>query len=241
MNSSHFVRDKARVYAAVSTAGGNELVAVKTVKVYIPSRYKQADMAIFENENTFVGIFAMVVDDKYYAVSCVTAFMRTEPSAINDVVIDDNEYIEMTYEPGARIISNLNLVKVDSLLYRIYDEFISKGRVPWFMGYEDLGKLFADTKYYSGVKVGSNPQIMEMIGATICRAPVDVKRYYRQAVLSKDELHSDPPTVIPLRAVSYGATNATAKLMGPYFDDNVTSTLVSPGQRVERVERLLRT
>lgn len=241
MNSSQFVRDKDRVYAAIKATTANELVAIKSIKVYIPARYKQADMAIFETENTFVGICAMVVDDRYYAVSCVTAFMRTEPTAINDVIIDDNEYIEMTYEPGARIITNLNLVKVDNLLYRIYDEFISKGRVPWFLGYEDLGKLFADSEYYAGPKIGSNPQILEMIAATICRSPADVKMYYRQAIKAKSELETDPPVVIPLRAVSYGATNATAKLMGPYFDDNVTSTLVSPGQRLERVERHLRT
>jgi hypothetical protein len=241
MNSSQFIRDKDKVYAAVKATDANDLTAVKQVKVYIPSRYTQADMALFETEKTFVGICALVVDDRYYAVSCVTAFMRTEPSAINDVVIDDVEYIEMTYEAGDRIITNLNLVKVDNLLYRIYDEFISKGRVPWFMGYEDLGKLFVTSQYYSGVKIGSNPQILEMIAATICRSPQDVKSYYRQAIKAKDEIHNNPPTVIPLRAVSYGATNATAKLMGPYFDDNVTSTLVSPGQRVERVERLLRT
>lgn len=241
MNSSQFIRNSAKVYAAISATDTNEVVALKPIKVYIPARYKQADMAKFENENTFVGICAFVVDDTYYAVSCVTAVMRTEPTAINDVIIDDVEYVEMSYEPGSRVIANTNLVKVDSLLYRIYDEFISKGRQPWFMGYEDLGKLFANSQYYSGKKIGNNPQILEMIAATICRSPSDIKKYYRQMVESKEENLTNPPVVIPLRSVSIAATNAIAKLMGPYFDENVTSTLISPGQRVERVERLLRT
>jgi hypothetical protein len=241
MNSSQFVRDAAKVYGYLHVTDDNEMIAKKPMKVYIPARFKQADMAKFESENTFVGICAFVVEDKYYGVSCVTSVMRTEPTAINDVIIDDVEYIEMSYDAGSRVIANINLVKIDNLVYTIYDEFVSKGRVPWYMDYEDIGKLLADSHYYSGVKVGNNPQILEMIAATISRSPSDVKKYYRQGIESKEENVTNPPVIIPLRAVSYGATNAIAKLMGPYFDENVTSTLVSPGQRVERVERLLRT
>jgi hypothetical protein len=147
----------------------------------------------------------------------------------------------MAFDAGARIVTNTNLVKVDNLPYRLYDEFISKGRVPWFMNYEDMGKLFSDCLYYNNTKIGNNPQILEMITATIARSPSDIKKYYRQEIQSKEENMSNPPIYVPLRAVSLGATNAIAKLMGPYFDENVTSTLISPGQRVERVERLLRT
>ncbi len=241
MQSQQFIRDAARVRSAWKVTTKDEMVAVYPVKIYIPARYKQSDMAIFENEKSFMGIFAMVVDDSFYGTSLVSSFVRSEPTAINDVVIDDEDYIELYYEPGARIMTNINLPKVDSFLYRISDEFIAKGRVPWFMGYEDLGKLFENSGYYNGRQIGYNPQINEMVAATMCRSPDDIKTYFRQR-RSVESIGSDvKPTVIPLRAVSYGATNVIAKLMGPYFDENVTSALVSPGQRVENIERLLRT
>jgi hypothetical protein len=243
MRSSEFTRDAKAVYACfteVENGGTTQLVVTKPMKVYIPARFEQHDMAVFENEISFVGICAMCTMDNKYAVSTVTAFMRSEPSLVNSVNIDDVDYVEMTYEPGSLLVANTNLVKIDNLMYRIYDEFFAKGRVPWYLGYQELGKLFEHSSYYAGVTVGSNPAIVEMIAATICRNPLNVKQYYRQSLQSMDELVSNPPTVIPLREVSYGATNATAKLMGPYFDDNVTSTIVSPGERVERVERLLR-
>lgn len=240
MKSSQFVRDPAKVYAVLKETDDNEMVALKSLKVYIPARYPEHDLAIFEDEITVLGICAFVVDDRYYAVSRVPAMMRTEPTLVNTVNIDDVDYIEMTYEPGARVIANLNLVKVDSLMYKIYDEMVAKGRVPWYLGYEDLGKLFEHSEYYSGVRVGSNPAVFEMIVAAICRNPDDVKQYYRQSLKSREDLVSRPPTIIPLRAVSYGATNAIAKLMGSHFNENVTSALVSSGERVEKVERLLR-
>jgi len=243
MKSIEFTRDADRVYKAFTATDNNELVALREMKVMIPARFPQRDLANFEEETSFVGIAAFIVEEggkKYYGLSCVPAYMRSEPSLVNTVNVDDVDYIEMTYEPGALIVANLNLVKIDNLMYRIYDELIAKGRVPWYMSYADLGQLFANAPYHAGVKVGANPAIMEMIVAAICRNPDDVKQYYRQSMTNLNDIESRPPTVIPLREVSYGATNAIAKLMGPYFDDNVTSTLVSPGERVERVERLLR-
>lgn len=239
MNSKDLIRDPERVKTHWKITPKDEMVAIYPVKIYIPARYKQSDMAIFENEKSFMGIFAMVVEDSFYATSLVSSFIRSEPTAINDVVIDDEDYIELFYEPGARIMTNVNLPKVDSFLYRISDEFDAKGKVPWFMSYDDLGKLFENSGYYNGRQIGYNPQVNEMIAATICRSPEDVKQYFRQ--MRSRETYSLKPTVIPLRAVSYGATNAIAKLMGPYFDENVTSALVSPGQRVENIERYLRT
>lgn len=240
MKVSDLVRDAKKVYSYIQETEAGELVAIKPVKVIIPARFPEYDLAIFEEEINFLGICAFLVEDKYYAVSLVPAMMRTEPSLINNIRIDDVDYIEMSYDPGARIIANLNLVKVDSLLYRIYDEMIAKGRVPWYLGYEDLGRLFEHSSYHAGERVGSSPAIFEMIVAAICRSPDDVKKYYRQTVPDRSALRTHPPTVIPLRAVSYGATNTIAKLMGSHFNENVTSALVSPGERVEKVEQLLR-
>ena len=55
-----------------------------------------------------------------------------------------------------------------------------------------------------------------------------------------DEVLSRPPALIPFRSVTYGATNTTAKLMGAYFDEGLTSALVNPSQRTEKIEELLR-
>lgn len=240
MRAKDFVRDAKRVYAVLQKTDSNELICTKPLKIHIPARFPERGLGKIEDEVSFVGICAFIVEDKYYAVSTVNAFMRTEPTLINTVNVDDVDYIEFSYDPGSRVVANLNLVKIDNLLYRINDDLIAKGRVPWYLSYTDLGSLFSTAQYHAGVRLGANPAIIEMIAATICRDPDEVKRYYRQSIESPDDVTTRPPTVIPLRAVSYGATNAIAKLMGPYFDDNVTSTLNSPGERVERVERLLR-
>lgn len=241
MKSSQFEHNPARVHAVCDITEENSVVCNKPCKMYIPARFPQRDLATFEDEITLVGICAIVVEDKYYMSAMICAPIRTEPTLVNTVIIDDVEYLELQYEPGDRVISQLDLLKIDNLMYRIYDEIIAKGRVPWYVSYDELGNLFESSSYHAGVQVGSTPAVMEIIVSTICRDPNDLKRYYRQVVETKEEISQNPPTIVPLRNVSFGATNTIAKITGSRFDEGMTSAIVNPGDRVERSERTLRT
>lgn len=240
MDVSKLKRDAAKVHAYLKEAGDGSLITTKGCKIYIPSSYAECQLASVGNETHILGIFAIVVEDQYYGVSLANAMMRIEPSATNTVDVDGSSYIEFYFEPGATVIPALELVKEDTLTYHIYDEFIAKGHVPWFISYIDLGNLFASAPYHAGVKLGANHAVLELIASVVARDPKDRTLYYRQTVKSMDEVLSRPPALIPFRSVTYGATNTTAKLMGAYFDEGLTSALVNPSQRTEKIEELLR-
>lgn len=233
------IRDASKVYPAMRE-DGETMVAVSQIKMIIPERFVEHELATFAEEISTLAMVAFVVDDKYYAVSKIPAIWRTEPTLINKININDEPHIELTYMPGARVISNLNLVKVDSLLYRIYDEMIAKGRVPWYFNYDDICSLYEFSNYHAGKTVGANHSVFEVVAAAIARGPTDVRTYYRQEITEPTKDYKNRPMYIPLRAVSYGATNVVAKILGSHFNENVTSSLVSPGERVERIEALLR-
>lgn len=241
IKSSKFVRDAARVLAQLKLTEERSYVALKPLKVYIPARFPQRDLADFSNEITFVGICAIVLDDTYYAASKICAPLRSEPTLVNTVTIDDVEYIEMSYEVGDRVICSKDLVMIDNLLYRIYDEIIAKGRVPWYMSYPEIGGVFQTSLKHAGVRIGKTPTVMEIIAAAIARDETDLRRYYRQTVLTYEDITAAPPTIIPLRNISYGATNTIAKISGSRFDEGMTSAIVNPGEKVEMTERYIRT
>lgn len=241
IRSTKFIRDAARVHKALERTAEGSFIALKPLKVYIPSRFPQRDLAIFEEEITFVGICAIVLDDTYYMASQVCAPFRSEPTLVNSAVIDDVEYIEMHFEVGDRVICSDELVMIDNLLYRIYDEIIAKGRVPWYVDYAELGGIFKTSLKHAGVRVGRTPTVLEIISSAICRDSSDLRKYYRQVVETYEDIRVSPPTIIPLRNVSYGATNTIAKLTGSRFDEGMTSAIVNPGDRVERTEMILRT
>lgn len=240
MDPRSLVRDPARVHACLRELPDGRLVATKNVKIYVPTRFAERGLASIGIETHVVGIYAIVAEDKYYGVSLVNAMQRIEPTATIKVVVQDDEYYEFSFAAGATVVSSVQLVKTDTLVYKIYDEIIAKGRVPWYLGYPELGRLFDTAKYHAGANIGQNHEVTELIVSIIARDPQNRARYYRQAVRSMTDVVKTPPAFIPLRSVTYAATNTTNKLAGSYFKEGLVSALVTPAERVERIEELLR-
>lgn len=240
MNPKALIRDASRVHACLRELPDGRLVALKNVKIYVPVRFAERGLASIGIETHIVGIYAIVAEDLYYGVSMVNAMQRIEPTSTVKVQMDDDEYYQFSFEPGATVVSTVQLVKTDTLVYKIYDEIISKGRVPWYLGYPELGKLFDTAQYHAGANIGQNHEVTELIVSMIARDPQNRARYYRQLVKSEADVKLTPPAFIPLRSVTYAATNTTNKLAGSYFKEGLTSALVNPADRVERIEELLR-
>lgn len=239
MQSKEFTRSKARVDSALKKVG-TKLVALEPVRIHIPERFTERGLAEIEDVSYILGFMAIITEDNYYASSTLTAMIRTEPDRIGKVVVDDVAYIELFYEKGSAVIASTDVVVNDNLPHRIYTEMLGKGRIPWYYGYEDIPKMFVDTKKYNGVTIGADFAVWEYISAALCRDPDDPSKYFRQRANAKKDTETVTPLYIPLRNVSVGATNVTAKLGGSYTNDGITAALVSPSDRPEKIETLLR-
>jgi hypothetical protein len=233
-------RDAAKVHACLRELDDGRIVTTRGCKIYVPSRFAERGLASIGIETYVVGIYAMVVDDTYYAVSLINAMLRIEPTATVKIMVDGEEFYEFVFEPGSTVVSTTMLVKTDTLVYKIYDEIIAKGKVPWYLGYSELGKLFDTARYHADANIGTNHEVTELIVSMIARNPADRHQYYRAGIVSLEDMLARPPAFIPLRSVTYAATNTVNKLAGSYFNEGVVSALVSPSSRVERIEHLLR-
>lgn len=240
MDIKKLIRDPKRVQAYLEELPDESLVCKKPVKIYVPARFAERGLAQIGMETYIVGIFAIVVDDVYYGVSLVNAMMRIEPTSTLKIQIDGDDYYEFSFDAGSVVITSTQLVKTDVLVYRIYDEIISKGRVPWYLGYLELGKIFDTALYHAGANIGANQEVTELLVSMISRDEKDRTKYYRTAIKDLSELETNRPAFIPMRSVQYAPTNTTNKLAGSYFGDAVVSALVNPADRVERIESLLR-
>lgn len=239
MKASDFTRHPPTAENDLKLVGNQRYITQKGCQILIPARYREAGLVKIGAETYVLGMLAYVVGSRY-SVMRIPAMFRTEPSQINNVVFDADPYLELVYEAGDTVIANKDIVQDDALLYEIYDEFFAKGHVPWFFNYYDVGRLFAESPYYTGVRLGANHAVLEMLAATICRAPDKPTQFYRQFVERKEDVEKNPPFIIKLSSVSYGATNTTAKLIGAYWEEGLNSALVNPSDKVEPIEDLLR-
>lgn len=237
MNLEAYKRDASKVLPHLKELKDGSVITTKGCKIYIPTRFRDKNLATIGKETYILGLFMITVDDKYYAVNNVNALIRIEPGSINTVSLDGKDYFEFVFEQNDTVFPTTDLVRDDTLLYYIFDEIVSKGNIPAYMNYLDLGSLFDTSQKFAGVELASTPTIMHMLLSKVARDPGDLNAYFRQ-VSSGDDL--DAVRFLQLRSNTHGATNTTARLMGSYFSDNITSALVNPSEKEENIERILR-
>lgn len=239
MDIDSLQRSPDMVHSAMKEVG-DTLIALKQVRIYIPEHYVGSYLAYIDDEVRIIGIHGIVVDGKYLASSRCCAMMSIDPSTTNIVSIKGENFYEFTFEAGETIIKNLNLVQVGTLLFRIFDEFNSKGNIPWYLSEEDVCLLFDTAEEHAGASLGVNSAIMEMVGGSMARSGLDKSIFYRHVLKSMADKEKVKPFYIPLKSVAYGATNTTAKISGAYFEEGMTSALITPSERNETIEELLR-
>lgn len=239
MDFNKLIRNPSKIKESLLTLNNDSVVCDKEVKIYIPERYLERNMAYVGSENHILGIYAITVDDKYYGVSLVNAMIPIDPTSTNYIKINDESYIEFVFTKGSTVFKSINLVKTATLVYYIFDEFFAKGNIPWFIGYEELGKIFDSAQYHAGANLGSNQEINQLIASLVSRDSKDRTKYYRTTISSMNDLSTKKPAFIPLRSVEYAATNTLSKLGGSYMAVGITSALIDKTTRVERIESLL--
>jgi len=240
MDHRQYVHDAAKAQSYIREVEGDRLVTTKGLKIVIPVHYIEKGLAYVGIETRIVGIYGIIVEDHYYGVSMACAMMRITPSSTAKVIYDDEEFYEFTFDPGATICPSAKLVMIDTLVYNIYDEILSKGRVPWYLSYDHMGMLFDTAQMHAGANVGMQQEVVEMMVSLIARDPNDRAVYYRQVIQSKADLVNKKPVWVGMRSVSWSATNTLNKVAGSYAKDGMVSALVTPTVRVERIEQILR-
>ncbi len=236
MDIQSLVRDPDYVYSTFKELADNSLVATKETKIYFPARFVEQGLASMDVETNVIGILAIVVEGKY-SVYSVNAMIRFDPVEVSTVMISGEEYYEMLFTPGAVIIPNLNVAAVDTLVYRIYNELIAKGRVPWYMTYrKDMPRIFDTASEYAGAGIGQEREVTELLMTITGRNPDNLNESYRLVAATTTK----PPRYISLKTVEYSATNALNKLGGANYTRGTIGALVSPSVEPERIETLLR-
>jgi hypothetical protein len=234
-----FIRDPAKVHAALQQMPDGRVIAVKPCKIYSPVRYVERNLSYVGSNVHILGIYGITVEDKYLGVSMLNTMLQIEPSSISKLKMQGDDYYEFVFVAGATVFKTVTLVRTDTLVYRIYDEFIAKGYVPWYVNYEDMGRIFDSAKVFADANIGQNPEVTQLIASIVARDSKDRTKYFRTSVKTREDLDKIQPAFVPLKSVEYSATNTLTKLGGSFFGKGVVSSLINPSTRPERLESII--
>lgn len=211
----------------------NRIITKQKCSLVIPYNYLQNKLARMGNAIYITSVAGVIIGDRYGAlVAC--ANINITPDETNQIKIDGEEFLEFVFEAGSAVMPSTMIVQDPDLAFEINKYFYTFGRVPWFLGYDDEGNVLKEHKAYSGLNISPTNTPFEIVTAKISRDPKNKFVLFR---------HSDmkgTPVVVPFSSVMFNATSTTAKILGNYLEDGVTSALLSPSNKTETVENLLR-
>lgn len=218
--------------AATLKEEGDQLITLSDIKVVIPYSFLSKGLLFLDGGIQSVGYFAIMTNTEY-AYYNIPAMVSLGSGEINETVIEESPYYEISYQKGDVLIKDLNLVQKDSLLYTINELIVAMGNVPHYMSYDDLD-IFANSRYYTGVTVGSTANTMDVFYSIIGRDPDDMSKQYRSGPQTK------PCEFIAFRNIALTANSTMARIIGSHSDQGIDSALVNKTERLNRPEQISR-
>lgn len=239
MDIASLKRDAKKVSATFQQSPDGVLLTRTGCKIMIPARFVERRLANLGSNPKTIGVCAYIVGNEY-SISLTNAFIPLSPTAITEVMVGEDGYILFHFEPNTVVSPSLDLVKDDGVVYRIFDEMITKSRVPWYMTYLDLLKIFNTAKKHAGTNIGSQQEVTALIASNNARSPEQRELFYRQWIRDLSDIETNPPVYNPLMTVELSASNTVNKLTGSYMTRGIIDALNHPATRTEKIEELLR-
>lgn len=236
MDISKLSHDKAKVSSALLYKE-QAIIAKAAVKIMIPSRYFDVGIAITDPETYTMAVFAIIVEDKFFSCALATTLMKLTPTDRYEIMVEEEAYTIFEFDKGAVITPNRNLIVRDTLIYDAWESYISKTKWPWYVTDENVSIIFEDARKWTGVQLGGNPAIVQMIFSTIIRTKGNLNLKYRHALIDNPTAKAEP---VDLRSIIYGPSNTFSRLNGPYAREGLPTALVNQSERSEPFEELIR-
>lgn len=239
MDISKLIRSPERLKKCLITKN-NKVIAKEQVTIYIPEYFTRTGLADIGSDIYIVGIYAIVDENGNYAISNTPAKMRIKPSFTRELKINDMDYLGFVFEPGSIVIDNTELYKSDTILYYIFNDILSKGRMPFQLSYDDIGEIFANAKEFTGSSIVEKWEIVGTMISMLARDPKNPDKQFREVIKTFKDVDNIKPYWSPIRSVQFMATNTMSKLAGSYFSDGMVSALTTETDKVEPIEAILR-
>ena len=210
------------------TFTGNSLI------VYIPYRYSSYNLLTLADRVTTLAVIDLVIDDEFQAGLLMLTTIEIEPDEVSTIMVGDLQYVKLTLSNGSVFIHNTDRIANGDIVYALWMEAITRGNLPYFIGYEALSTLFDQSKSMCDHNLPVEHSVLEIVYSKLARKADDLTVQYRHTDMKEDF------AMIALRDIGYANDSTTARLMGSYFSQGLNSSLLQTTTEHSQIEDLLR-
>ena len=156
-----------------------------TLEIRIPQRYEVYDLLAMEDVVTTLAVFDMIIDGKYQASMNLLASITIDPTDRGSMVYDGVPYVVLYLNKGDTLMKTSDLVMNPAVVYALWIEFITQGKMLYTYNYDDLPMMFDRVRQCCGRGLGVGRSIFEAVLAFLCRDPDNIFIPYRLTDMKK--------------------------------------------------------
>jgi hypothetical protein len=206
----------------------------ESLELRIPRGFERYGAMTIGEDVTTIGTMDMIIDGKYQCYLNILAQITIVPSEITNMTYKGVDYICLHLKSGDTFMTSYRVIQNSNIVYAIWTEWITGGKVPYALDYEGLLKLFEHVRELTGSGIGVSRSVYEGIISHICRDKDDVMKPYRLTDMKK------PMQLIALKSISTATTGTVAKINGAFLDQGLTAALLYEVDQQQPFENILR-
>lgn len=230
-------KDLGVVNAALKVMPDNSVVALKKLKIVLPKRFEQSNLADVSDTVYSILMLGIIVGDSYGFLGGLCRVVL-KPGEIYEETFGTDRYYVLEFEPGDVVIESLVVPMDSNIGYYYYLEFTKYARVPWYFNYEDLLSVYDEAKFYTGKGMGTSNQAIRVLYALTCRDAVNLDIPFRYSPSLKDP--KAKPKVIGINNPGQLLNSTFSRLSSGYMADNIVSGILNPDTKVTELEEVIR-
>lgn len=211
----------------LKATSSEQLICTEDCFIEVPTRFMTSGLGNLSAKSNVYGSLAILDKKGNYTVTNIPNLLEIEPHDITTFELDEDEteYYRFEFKRGQPVFLDMNVVMSDDLMYNILNEYIFKGKIPWYIEPDDLYRIFDFAKSHANSNIQISYQILELIISTVVRnrknRQMPFRLSHRSAKTSKDF------DFVPMANVYYGVQAPFNKLSGAYMQDGIISALVT--------------
>lgn len=206
----------------------------EALEVLIPKRYEVYNYLTISDTVKTLAVLDMIINDTYHVGLLALTTIEMEADDVSTIMIGEIQFVALTLSKGSRFICNTERIADGDIVYSLWMEFITRGKLLYNIDYDTLSTLFDQAKSMCDTNIDVDHVIFETIYSHLSRDPNNLSVQYRHTDMK------EAFKLISLRSVGYATTSTTSRLLGSYFGSALNSSLIQEVQERTPVEDLLR-
>lgn len=230
-----YVKNKDLINSYLTTKDGKTYTSADLTLMF-PARFENIHLLEIKKNQLTTICFVCLIDNHGNYANIIAPIQATFfYNEINKTTINDIEYYTASIPKGNYVIPNISSIVSSKILLPIFKEFYIRGKIPWYLSYDEINKLFSETTKYANRNIGNNAVIFEIFTAVISRLKQDKKIQVRYYPNQKSQVH-----YVGLENPYYSYDNTGAKLIGNRFEAGLTAAIIEPETKNTKVLDVLR-